>query len=60
MLQNNFENVIFDRKTKKLATLQNRPHGFKNDYQIRNERPKIREVRYFNRLGKIFVDQCDQ
>ena len=43
-----FKNVIFDQKKKnaKPATLQTRLHKIKYDCQFRNQRPKIREVRY--------------
>ena len=53
------ENVVFDQKTAKLATLQNRLHKFKNDCQIRHQCPKIREVRYFLGFDILFVDQCN-
>ena len=58
MFQIIFENVIFDQKTAKIATLQNREHRFKNDCQIRNQHPKITEIRYFLGLHILFVDQC--
>ena len=45
--RNIFENVVFDQKTAKLPTLQNWLHRSKNDCQIRNQRPHIREIRYF-------------
>ena len=45
--RSNFENVIFHQKNAKLATQRNRLHRFKNSCQIRNQRPKIREIWYF-------------
>ena len=50
--------MIFDQKTSKMATLLNLPHELKNNCRNRNQRPKIREVRYFNRLQKKIVDPC--
>ena len=54
-----FRKCSFRPKNRKLATLQNRLHKFKNDCQIRNQRPKIGEVRYFLGFDIFFVDQCN-
>ena len=52
-----FENVIFDQKKAKLATHQKLGRKSKNYCRIRNQRPKIREVRYIYWGAKIFDDQ---
>ena len=44
IFEKNSKSWFLVQKTAKLATLQNRLHKFKNDCQIRNQRPKIREI----------------
>ena len=56
--QNIFENVIFDQKTAKLATLQNREHRFNKLLSDSESEPKIQEVRCFLGSYIFFVDQC--
>ena len=51
----NFESVIFDQKTVKLATLQKLARRSKNNCRIRNQRPKIKEVRLFSRGAKFLL-----
>ena len=50
----------FLTKSAKLATLEKLANRSNNDCRIRNQQPKIREVQYFSRSGKISVDQCSQ
>ena len=47
--------MIFNPKTEKLATLQKLARGSKIDSRIRNQRPKIMEIRYFTGVDKFLL-----